>query len=363
MMARQRQRAGDASTQVQTSGPVNIYNGVTEERARDIALETFRAAVEEYTLEARVVVDARVQEFGERLVSRFANQNLLESFADPSFQRVLRKAQLGAAVSDRDSDLDILISLLEERESASDRSRIRLANISRAVEIADEVDEQALSALTLLRLVVMPTVVKVSLVESLKELDQRFARCVPSEIPSGAEWLNHLEVLGAIRLSTGFGIRRFVDIWSHGHFLGVVARGGPAPDGVGWTRVAELVDGAALVAIIPHELLADKYRIAAQNMTHFDFMIEKAALDDSVAAAYKTAARERFGFGDVDPEAEAAFDELIGRHENLRTVRDWWNGYVGGQLSFEPTGVGLALAEANLRRLGINRQSRSVSTD
>ena len=113
MADRQIQKAGDNSSQYQVAGDLVI--GLTEDRAREIALSTARSVMSEYTDEAKETGFQRVEQFDEKLVFALSSEAQLAIFRDPAFQLLLKKAQLSAASSERINDHDVLVKLLSDR--------------------------------------------------------------------------------------------------------------------------------------------------------------------------------------------------------------------------------------------------------
>lgn len=131
MVGRQLQSAGENAQQIQVAG--DFIFGDTEQRAAEIAADVAREVVAQYTIEASDIASARVSAFDARLVTHMESLELLEAFRDPAFQMLLRKAQIGAASTDREEDYDLLARLLSER--AQQQERRHKASIARAVEV------------------------------------------------------------------------------------------------------------------------------------------------------------------------------------------------------------------------------------
>lgn len=146
--SKQIQKAGDGSHQVQMVNPT-LNVGITEERAREIFSEMNAIARQNYTQDAYELAMKRVGMFEELLMNKVEQvDGMLEAFRDPSFQFLLVEAQKRAAASDRECDFEMLTELLAHRvEKNSDRKA--KASISKAVEIVDQIDDDALCGLTL----------------------------------------------------------------------------------------------------------------------------------------------------------------------------------------------------------------------
>ncbi|MFF2269291.1 LPO_1073/Vpar_1526 family protein [Cellulosimicrobium cellulans] len=195
MTSGQSQRAGAGAQQIQVMGDLKI--GIDEVRARDIAREQARLAIEEYAGEARAEADARIARFDEMLLERMHSDDL-GAFAEPDFQVALRRTQIEAATSPRESDWEKLATLLGDRVHGG-ASRVYKAALDTAIEAAARIDEGALAALSATNAALMwfPTTGDagggIALQSSI------ISPLVADGLPSGADWLDHLESLGLVR--------------------------------------------------------------------------------------------------------------------------------------------------------------------
>ena len=197
-MNRQSQSAGDNSTQVLASGDVII--GVSEERAREIAERAAREVVDKFADEGVRLIQDRITKLDDRVIGSLIRAGRLEVFADPGFQRSFKRAQEGAAVSDVEADYDLLAGLLMDRAERGDNRSVR-AGIERSIEIVDQIDDEALRGLTVFQAVQQYRSVSPSLEQGLDVLDALLADLIDGPLPSGADWLDHLDILDAVRIN------------------------------------------------------------------------------------------------------------------------------------------------------------------
>lgn len=139
----QGQKAGSGSNQVQVAGDLVIVQGVTEERALQIARDAARDIISEYSAESHQVADERISKFDQAMVRNLSQSDLLGALGDPALQVTLRKAQIGAASTEREADYEILAALIDDRAKRSSDRPVR-AGINRAVEVVDQLDDAAL---------------------------------------------------------------------------------------------------------------------------------------------------------------------------------------------------------------------------
>ena len=106
---------GDNSHHIQAE-IINIYQGISEQRAREICLEIAKKAIEENTAGALEIANKRLDEFKSILIPDIEKiEKNFNSFSDPAFQILLKKAQLTAACTERSYDYKILAELLVHR--------------------------------------------------------------------------------------------------------------------------------------------------------------------------------------------------------------------------------------------------------
>ena len=141
------QKAGNNAQQFQIQ---NLTIGIDEKRAREIYDEKYAIAKRDFTEEALRIANERVKEFENRLIPKIeAVNNGLNAFADPSFQLLLIDAQKAAVATERVVDYDLLSELLVHRiENGNDR-HVR-TGIHRAVEIVEDISDEALLGLTVI---------------------------------------------------------------------------------------------------------------------------------------------------------------------------------------------------------------------
>ena len=215
----QTQRAGENSTQYQAGRDIVV---IDEDRVREIASQTAREVIAGYAEEASAMIQHRITQLDDRTIASLIRAGRLEVFAEPAFQRTYRKALNSAAATDQETDYDLLTALLTERiESGEDRRAI--SGIEKAIEIIDQVDTGALRGATLLHSLRNFRATSVRL-ESLVELGKHYEDILDGDLPQGEEWLEHLEVLGLMRLEPARNFNPF-DQWFHDKFPGLLAPG------------------------------------------------------------------------------------------------------------------------------------------
>lgn len=348
-MSDQAQKAGAHSQQVQISGDLVVMQGITEERAREIARETAEDVLSTYSAESGEVAMQRVEEFDEAIVNRLRDAGLLGALADPAVQVSFRKAQIGAASTDRQDDYELLAGLIEDRVKRAGDHHVR-AGVNRAVEVVDQMDASALTGLTVVQMALQLRPGTDEPDVGLRALERLFNEFLPGPevLPTGREWIEHLEILDAVRLMDGQNLIPFRDYCAK-NLPGYVTAGVP---NVG----QDLVDGSneffallgKLVPTVPHALKPNYQRLPFVDLKELRKRLSDLGYSEEVVESAIEIARTRFRMDDRDEEAVSAYRDRIRDYPMYAAVADWWDQLSPG---FNLTVVGRLLARANARRL------------
>ncbi|WP_374975033.1 LPO_1073/Vpar_1526 family protein [Microbacterium trichothecenolyticum] len=343
----QTQKAGQGANQYQTSsGDIVIHQGVSEERVRAIMHDEAERLKQEFAIEARAVIEERLEQLDDRVVPRLATQGALGAFGDPAFIRSYRKAQNGAAATEREADYDMLAALLADRAEGL-RDRPRMVAIDRAMEIVDQIDEGALRALTAVEGVRLWTPNIASLEEGLDELEHLMSDLIPGDLPSGSDWIEQLDILDALRIGT-FTLRPF-DEYFPMKMNGYVAPGAQRSSAALFEN-----DGHDFTAwgvpVMDHELKPGYVRIAASCDRYARLNMElEGRAPESVEAAVAEAQGD-FGLGSLDQAIVPEFLHRVKSRPTLAVISSWWDAIPTG---LQITVVGRTLARANMHRLDL----------
>jgi len=341
----QSQKGGQGSQQMQVAGDYIVNVGVTEARAREIARETSREVVQQHTAEAMDLVVERIEKLDTRVVAILGTQDRLSAFADPGFIRTFKKAQEGAAASERESDYDMLAALLAQRAERP-RDRPVRAGIERAIEIMDQVDDDALRGLTIVHALSKWIPASPNISQGVTAMENIFADLVDGPLPEGRDWIDHLDILDAVRVNSLTQFKPFDEFYPV-QFPGYVA------PGVLKDEVPPVVGGSLEllpwdVFVEEHELRPGYVRLKAVaehtfRETYLNSGMKDVWVDDIVAQGIAT-----FGLGTTDESARVALSSRLRSEPTIGSIAEWW-----GRLPhhFTMTAVGKALATANAFRL------------
>lgn len=348
----QLQKAGKDSQQIQIGNVIINSAGITEERARAVFNEMIPQALANYTEEAQKIATERVNKLEERIMPQINQvEGLLPAFADPAFQVLLRKAQQKAAITERENDYDLLTELLVcHVQKGNDRKN--RAGIVKAVDIIDTIDNDALCALTIAFVLDHFWPATGNAKEGIEVLSQMYNALIYESLPSNLNWLDHLDILGVIRITPFSQMNKIEDIFTR-RFDGYVS--------VGIKKGTEEYESALQIIqsiglnkniLVDNIFLDDYVRLEIGNLDDINSLSifnnlgtrsinqrEIEALRDVINLYEKNV--------DLQNKVKKRFMNLIDEHEPLKTLQEWWNSISG---AFSITGVGKIIAYINAKR-------------
>ena len=356
MENKQVQKAGEGSQQFQMVNPTfNV--GITEERAREIFTEMNALARQNYTQDAYELAIKRVGMFEELLMNKVQQvDGMLEAFRDPSFQFLLVEAQKRAAASDRDTDLEMLTELLVHRVEKKGDRKIK-ASISRAVEIVDQIDDDALCGLTLVYAINSWASVSGDISQGLTVMNNLFSSLCYRKLPTGFEWVYHLDILDAVRSSSVGTFKKFKDYYPS-MFTGYTCAG-IQRDSENYSKALDILRKTNLPTdlLVTHELNNGFVRLNVRDRELISdielFLVSNAQIVSKrkVTTQEVEALNQIWDLYSTDTKiienVKNAFMEKWNTYETLNLIRTWWEELPH---SFTITPIGKALAHANAQR-------------
>lgn len=359
MANKQIQEAGDNSQQLQASNMI-VNIGIDEKRAREIYQEMNLQLRKDYSQEAFNIANSRVIEFENKLLPRMeAVDGALEAFADPSFQLLLVEAQKTAASTERPADYDLLSELLIYRFQKGN-NRVTRAGINRAVEIVDEISDDALLGLTVFHSVAHFLPASGDIQQGLKVLNDLFGKLFYSNLPIGSEWLDHLDILDAIRISNFGELKKMEEYYSQ--MLDGYINIGIEKSSDNYNKAIDILRNSGLPQslLVDHALNPDYIRVNLPNKDQINSLTlsqqiiqsgQLLATTTPLSEAQINAIKSIYDLYKTDDGVRQQnvkiFMEEWSKQPNLKTLREWWDSIgVGLQL----TSVGKVLAHSNAQR-------------
>lgn len=342
MINSQKQEGGDGSNNMQAQHMV-VHVGIDERRAREIYQEMTLQVRAEYTREALTIANSRVNEFEKKLLPKMEEvEGALNAFADPSFQLLLVEAQKTAASSERPQDYDLLSELLIHRFQKGD-NRIARAGISLAVGIVDKISDEALVGLTVAHAIIQFHPTSGDIFQGLDTLNDLFGNILYRELPTGQDWLDHLDILSAVRLNVLGNLMKTQERYSR--MLSGYVDVGIQKESENHSKAQEILEknGFADDILVEHALNNDFIRLPLPLRSRIDsFEFTKPQIDalNSVFDLYSQDANMK------QNNIQKFMDEW-NKRSNLRTIKEWWDNI---SPSFSITSVGRVLAHSNAQR-------------
>lgn len=353
---KQMQKAGDGSQQVQMINPT-IVMGIDERRVREVCSEVAVETIKQCTQEASAIAIERIERFTTELIPRVEKiEEDFKSFSEPSFQFELRNAQKVAACTDRDDDYELLSELLVHRIETG-KERKTKASISKAIEIVDQIDDEALCALTLIYAINSWTAVSGNISQGLHVMDDLFSSLCYQTLPDGFDWADHLDILNAARVSSVGTYKKFNEFYPQ-CFPGYTCVGIEKQSDT-YQDAIEVLNNADLPTslLVEHELNEGYVRLEIKDKEEIEkiaipVLVQPNAVQfRKVSSLQVDALNEVWNLYSNEPEVKEnvkkAFMEKWDTYDTLRTVRLWWESLPH---SIVITPIGKVLAHANAQR-------------
>lgn len=345
------QKSGENSQQYQ-AGTIIVNQGVTEERVRAIFSELIPTSLQAYTSDAYATANQRIERLEDNIWPKLDEvDGLLQAFADPAFQILLRKAQQAAAATEREDDYSLLSELLVcHVEKGSDRKN--RTGINQAIEIVDQIDNDALCALTVAHAVTNYVPTSGSCREGLRVLNSLFSRLMYQELPTGMDWLDHLDILGTVRISMLGGMKKFSEYYAKS--LNGYVCVGIREFSDDYKKAVEIMKSAQIATnfLVPNECLSGYYRLDIKNEAMIEELfvnigVSSVPLSDGQKSALKQVWNLYSNDAKLKKEAENNFISLWDAYDALKKLRIWWESI---PRSFHLTRVGDILGYTNAKR-------------
>lgn len=323
---KQNQKAGDNAQQIQVKN-LTVINGIDEKRAREICDERYSIIREELSFEALQIANERVSKFEDILIPKMKKiEGALNSFSDPSFQYLISKAHRTAACTDRESDYDLLSELLIHR-CQKKQSRKDCSGINRAIEIVNQITDEALSSLTVFFSVELFNPIANTISQGLEILDNLYGKLPLDLLCSDNSWLEELDVLDAARFSTFGNLKKLEDYWKE-KYSGFVCTG-IKNDSEKWEEIDNLLSSVGLSrsVFVNNELLPEFCIIPIINKDAINNLVFNNGI--KLSSNQKEVLEKIYDmYEKTSNESKTVYENFIKKMEtykNISIVRKWWN--------------------------------------
>jgi len=346
MKNKKTQKARDNSNLTQIE---QVIVGIDEKRVREVVDEKLDVALKEFTSEAFDVAKGRSEEFNSSLIKRMVDEKALTAFTDPSFQILLIEAQKTAASSERKHDYNLLSELMVHRfKKGSDR--VVRAGITRAVEIVDQISNEALLAITVYHSLSYFTPVAGNLNKGLEILDNLFGKIIYDTLPTNDEWLDHLDILDAVRISS-FGSTKLLEDYWYELFDGYIKKG-IKRESEEYNKAKIILTGAQLneKCLIKNSFDENYLKLEVLNKAGIlNLSMINLGQRRPINEIERTALEKVYDLYDEVKIPKEDFIKEIEKYQNLKKLREWWNKLK--DKSIKITSVGRVIAHSNAQRI------------
>lgn len=334
----QNQLIGNEVSQTNISNQTNIlYGGLVPQDivklTTTVSTQVNKQALSLCISVAEDVATKRLKNFEDNWIPRITSlENAREHLEDPKYQFMIRDADVTAIKSSRNEDLQMLTELLVCHIDKGNDLKVD-AGIHRAIKIVHEVDNDALCALTVITALLRTIPVAGDILEGLKALDNLYKELLYLDLPSGEAWIEHLEVLGAIRTCNG-NFLKLKDILIK-YMDGYVCAGikGDTED---YQKAIDILvqNGESSNALVENINLPGYYRLNAVQLS------EVRESQQSIVSLYN---HDAALLNTVKDQFMNNWDRFV----NLKIIHKWFETVPHG---FDINSVGRALAQTNAKR-------------
>ncbi len=355
---KQTQKGGDNSVQNQIG--TQIIVGVDEKRVREICDEKIVFAIQDLSLGACDLGRQRIDSLTDKVIEKIKKApSNLNAFSDPSFQRDIIRAQIAAAESDREPDIETLSELLLARMNGK-LKRSTKTGLRKAIEIVPELEYDELAALTILFFCDRYSVNNIMASHAdqyLAHIDGLFAKMFStSRLPQGVRWLQHLGILDCVEVNQLVPFNKLEDAYAESS-NGIVCVGiaKSSPEHIEAVKIMNKC-GLGADILVQNDLLPEYVRLPIVNLSSFSILPLRIPNVEGICTMKPTTAHQE-GIKQVIglykknnallQKAKSVFAEKMAGYESIQHFRNW---LAMQKYSFGLTPIGEALAYVNARR-------------
>lgn len=324
---------GSNNTQQAIEEQNNYYltNGVTEKEVRDITTSVCNGICGQYFLISQETVNSRLNNFEGLFLKKFDElEHKYEPLKDPAFAYSFREAEIQAAMTDDESSYEMLIELLARRE-AKKNDKHSITGIQGAIRIVNEVDEQSLVALTVINSVIIGIHSTLSMPSlGLNVLDNMYKSILTTDLPTGYDWQDQLDILKAVRVSSIQTFKKFEEIlfdqYKNGSYMSV----GLKLDSDEYKQAVDLLKTTGGISLMKNPFLDDYYVLpftTCNSVKNVDNLFKNAdaalkeKLVETINKVYELYEKDPIKLNDVKTKFINEWDS----RKHLNIIHTWWN--------------------------------------
>lgn len=334
----QTQTAGDNSLQNQF-GNLNNCNVTINDKeliraiATEVCSKEMLNVYRTCTQDAIELANKRDNMFAQIFIPRIEQiESSIKALKEPSFQFMIQDARETAAKTDRKEDWELLSELLICHIEKGQNKTID-AGVNRAIKIVNEIDIDALCALTVVCSLLHVGPVDGDIRVGLSALNNLYDSLLHINLPEGYGWIDQLSILGAINVLTGdfYKLGKLLSLRYDGYICVGIKKDSEEHENALKTLNAK---GYSTEVLIENECMPDYLRLR---------IARTSTLKDELKPLLDLYTKDK----KLEETAIANFVEIWSTYNNLKTVKDWFENIPA---YFTVNSVGKALAQTNAKR-------------
>lgn len=352
------QNAKDNAIQLQAN---TINLGLTEKEVREMMLDEGKRILSESKLIASDVAFERINNYIDTLIPRLVKSEVIQAFSDPAIQVLLNKTERTAICTSRKSDYEMLSELLINRVR-KDNDYVIKAATNKAVEIIEDISEEALLGITLL-FAIQNLVPEAGISNvGLKVLDSLYGKLINTDnLPAGQYWVENLELVQAIRIIPFSVASKFNEMLFkrlEGYFMDGIDNNSEQ-----YKKTIKKLNDAHLPTnlLIKNQYLDDYSLLAVSGEDSISkikisrIMPNQEVIDVNLTDTQINLLKEIYNSYEKNPNnintIKDKYNEQLKEYSNLEKISLWWDNNVANKLNIQLTPVGTILAQVNAKRL------------
>lgn len=352
-----KQKAKDNAIQLQID---KIEVGMNEEQLKNILDLEFQNMIKEASIIAHDEAQKRLNDYSKEIIPKIVKYEIYQAFSDPSIQMFLRDTEKSAICSQRKMDYEMLSELLVYRVQ-SDEDYLTKAAISKAVDIINNISEDALFGLSILFLInsIMPESSRVE--EGMKIINDVYHKLLNNNsLPTNHKWLDNLEIVQAINyvpFTKQAKGREIIKKKYNGYFTDGVVKNSEK-----YIKVIELLseDGLPSNILIDNPIIENYCILPICSKGQIDDLklminIESEIKEIELSQKQKETLLNIFDMYDNASENMIVIDNyiesLLNKYQDLNNICKWWDNNISPNNSIKLTQVGNILGQLNARRI------------
>lgn len=341
---KQTQTAGDNAVQYQIENLNNCNISINDKECiRAIATEVCSKEMldlyRKCTQDAMELARERDKMFAETFIPRIENiESAINSLKDPDFQFMIQDARETASKTDRKDDWELLSDLLIYHIEKGQNKFID-AGVKRAIKIVNELDLEALCALTVFCAFRYYAPSSGNIKEGLSVLNNLFGKLISITLPTGDVWLDHLDLLEAIRVSPAISFSKSKDFLCsrYSKFVCIGLKKGTNE----LKKVIDILKANNIPSsvLVDNECLDGYLRLDIANENELNIEEREALLQ----------VKNYYSKDNVSMHLACDnFMKMWDSYKYLKIVREWWDTL---PYAFSVSHLGRVLAQTNLKRI------------